>query len=72
MNQTQAFAAAVGRKEIAKAAGVGMTAVSNAVIRGRFPSSWFLICQGLAERAGVDCPAGMFGMREPADDGGTI
>lgn len=63
MTPAEQFAAAVGRRNIADAAGVGLTAVSNAVVRGRFPSSWFLICQELAEKAGVACPPELFGMR---------
>lgn len=61
------FADAVGRKKIAEALGVGATAVSNAVVRKRFPSSWFLACQRLANDAGVTCPPELFGMRIPED-----
>jgi hypothetical protein len=60
------FADAVGRKKIAEALGVGATAVSNGVVRGKFPSSWFLACQDLAHEAGVDCPPELFGMRTTA------
>lgn len=63
MSNALDFADAVGRKNIADALGVGLTAVSNAVTRGRFPSSWFMACKGLADQAGVDCPSDLFGMR---------
>ena len=67
MITTYQFASAVGRKKMAEALDVGATAVSNAVVRGRFPSSWFTRCQTLAIDAGVDCPPDLFGMRA-ADD----
>lgn len=59
------FADAVGRRNIAEALNVGLTAVSNAVVRGRFPASWFVTCSALAVIAGVECPPGLFGMRKP-------
>ena len=61
------FADAVGRKNMADALEVGATAVSNAVVRGWFPSSWFYTCQHLAESVGVECPPQLFGMR-PVDN----
>ena len=61
------FADAVGRKNMADALEVGATAVSNAVIRGWFPSSWFYTCQHLAGSVGVECPPQLFGMR-PVDN----
>lgn len=62
MNASE-FADALGRKKLADAVGVGTTAVSNAVVRGWFPASWFLVCDGLAGRAGVPCPPHLFRMR---------
>lgn len=64
MTQTASdFADAVGRKRLADALQVGATAVSNAVVRGWFPSSWFLVAKQLAESAGVECQPQLFGMR---------
>lgn len=63
MITTYQFASAIGRKNMADALDVGATAVSNAVVRGRFPASWFARCQALASEAGVDCPPDLFGMR---------
>jgi len=63
MTQASQLADALGRKAIADAAGVGLTAVSNAVVRGWFPSSWFLVCKALADGAGVECPPHLFKMR---------
>lgn len=54
---------AVGRKNIASRVGVGMTAVSNGVVRGQFPASWYVVCLNLAEEAGVDCPPELFGQK---------
>jgi hypothetical protein len=56
------LADAIGRKKLVAALPVGATAVSNAVVRGRFPSSWFLVACRLAEEAGVECDPALFGM----------
>lgn len=56
------LADAIGRKNIADAAKVGPTAVSNAVVRGWFPATWFIVVSNLAEQAGVDCPPTLFKM----------
>ena len=57
------LADALGRKNIADAVGVGPSAVSNAVVRGSFPASWYLAMAGLAAKAGAECPPALFGMR---------
>lgn len=57
------LADALGRKIIADALGVLPTAVSNAVVRGWFPSSWFLAVKSLAESRGVECPPELFKMK---------
>lgn len=62
------FADAIGRKKMSDALNVGATAVSNAVVRGWFPSSWFLVCLGLAKEGGVDCPPCLFKIKAPLDD----
>ena len=61
------FAEAVGRQKVAATVGVLPTAVSNAVVRGWFPSSWFLVCKDLAEQAGINCPPALFKMREAGE-----
>lgn len=66
------LADAIGRRKIAEALGVLPTAVSNAVVRGRFPSSWFLILSRLAADAGLDCPPELFGMRFAQSGGGAV
>lgn len=66
MTTASILADAVGRKNMADALGVGLTAVSNAVVRGWFPSSWFLAVKALADRRGIDCPPDLFKMKPGA------
>lgn len=63
MTTSHDLADAVGRKKIADALGVLPTAVSNAVVRGWFPSSWFLVVKSLADEVGQACPPELFKMR---------
>lgn len=63
----KALADALGRKNIADAAGVGLTAVSNAVVRGSFPPSWFIAVSTLAIPLGVHCPPEVFSMVMPSN-----
>ena len=63
MSTASELADALGRKNIADALGVGLTAVSNAVVRGWFPSSWFLAVKAIADAVGHDCPPELFKMR---------
>ena len=60
------FADAIGRKTLADTFGVGLTAVSNAVVRGRFPSSWYVASCTLASEAGIQCPPDLFGQKQVA------
>ena len=55
----------IGRKNIAEAAGVGLTAVSNAVVRGSFPATWFIVVSDLAAKVGAECPPCLFNMIAP-------
>lgn len=63
MTTASELADAIGRKKMADTLHVGVTAISNAVVRGWFPSSWFLVVQGLAAEAGAECPPCLFKMR---------
>ena len=56
MKQILTYADRVGRQNIADAVGVGLTAVSNAVVRGHFPASWFLTMR----KAGLEPPETLF------------
>lgn len=67
ITQTPAsIADAIGRRAIAEALGLGATAVSNAVVRGYFPATWFAVISGLCKQAGVDCPMTCFNMVSPS------
>lgn len=63
MTTAPELADAIGRKKMADTLEVGVTAVSNAVVRGWFPSSWFLAVKALADEVGQDCPPCLFKMR---------
>ena len=67
MMKAKTFADALGRKNIASAVEVLPTAVSNAVVRGWFPSAWYLACKRIADEAGVDCPPDLFKMAGVSD-----
>lgn len=69
MNTASQLAQAIGRKNIEKAVGVGSTAVSNAVARGWFPATWFIVMSGMADKVGEQCPPELFKMRAAIDDG---
>lgn len=69
MSNASTFANSVGRANLARAAGVGMTAISNAVVRGWFPPSWFVAAKALADEKGVECPPELFGMKMPGEGG---
>lgn len=56
------LADALGRKNIAGAVHFGPTAVSNAVVRGWFPATWFMVMSDLAKKAGSECPPELFKM----------
>ena len=56
------LADALGRKNIAEAVNFGPTAVSNAVVRGWFPATWFMVMSDLSRKAGSECPPELFKM----------
>jgi hypothetical protein len=59
----ETFADNIGRKVLADAFGVGLTAVSKSIVRGRFPSSWFDSCSKMAASKGVPCTPDLFGQK---------
>lgn len=69
MMNTETLATALGRKNIAAALNVLPTAVSNAVVRGSFPPSWFIACKRLADEIGVECPPELFKMMGLTESG---
>lgn len=66
MTEARKIAETIGYREIAAAVGVGTTAVSNAVVRGKFPASWFVAVSQLCATRELECSAEAFGMRLPA------
>ncbi len=48
---------------MSEALGVGATAISNSVVSGKFPPSWFVVMQALCKDAGIECPPSLFGMK---------
>lgn len=58
--KARTFIDAVGRRTIADALGVGLTAVSNAYVDDRFPASWFDALDRIASEAGEDLPRSAF------------
>lgn len=64
---THEIADAIGRKEMAEALGIGLTAVSNRVVEGKFPPSWFVIVKSLCDEKDIECPESLFGMKRILD-----
>ena len=59
------FCALVGRQPMSRALGVGLTAISNAVVGGLFPAAWYDPLEKLAQEHGVECPRHLFAWRRP-------
>jgi hypothetical protein len=64
-HSAEQFADAVGRSVLARSVGVGLSAVSNAIERGKFPASWYEAGKELAASVNVECPPGLFGQKKP-------
>ena len=56
-----------GQVAMARRIGVGATAVNNAVNRGAFPASWYLVVKEMCDEAGIGCPPEVFGFKMVAD-----
>lgn len=59
------LATALGRAALARRLGVVVTAVNNAVARGKFPCSWYLVVNAMAAERGLECSDEMFSMVPP-------
>lgn len=57
----------IGRKEIAKAVKVRMTAVSAASVSGYFPACWYPSVKKLAREKNIEVPDYLFNWRRPED-----
>lgn len=55
----------LGRAEIARAVGVGKTAVSNKVVRGMYPAQWFIAMKALAAAREYELPVAAFDFNDP-------
>lgn len=55
----------IGRGKLAELLGVGSTAISNAVVEGRFPAKWYRVVHTLCEESGLDCPVSLFNFVDP-------
>lgn len=60
MTQVSSICDKVGRPVVARRLGVGLTAVSNAVVAGVFPASWYAGVKSLCDERGIDCPMSAF------------
>jgi len=62
---TQDLAQKLTRSAMASRLGVGLTAISNATVRGKFPPAWFSVLKQMADEAGEECPMCLFAFVEP-------
>jgi len=61
MSDTEKIIESIGRRRLRQALGVGETAISNVLSRGRrFPASWYGPLKELCDREGVECPISAF------------
>jgi len=68
MIKSSDLVSALGRQEVAAALRIEPSAVSNAVKREKFPSSWFVVMKALADIKGIDCPMYLFSFVEHVRD----
>lgn len=60
MSKAREIADALTQARIAAIVGVGVTAVNNAVARGKFPARYFLPLSKHCAAVGIDCPEDAF------------
>lgn len=56
----------IGRGVVASKVGVGLTAVSNAAVRGKIPASWYASVKRECDRLGIGCPTDLFSFKQPS------
>lgn len=69
-SEAAALIGLLGASNVAEAVGCGVTAVSNASVRGRIPCGWYFILKDMADAKGIACSTSAFGfrpVREPAE-----
>jgi hypothetical protein len=64
MNTVSDICSRLGRREIATRVGVAKTAISNAVVDGKFPARWFLVLSAMCQEQGIECPKELFSFTE--------
>ncbi len=57
----------IGRQRIGESLDIGATAISNAVVDGSLPPSWFPTVRRLGIEAGIEVPERLFSWRKPED-----
>lgn len=62
---------AIGRKKLVASLDVGETAISEAIVRGHFPSGWYPTIKSLAEKEGLEVSLSLFNWRVPVKDNHT-
>jgi hypothetical protein len=73
MDKAKIIAAQIGQRNIASALGIGVTAVNNAVVRGRFPATWFPVIRKMCEVEGIICSEDAFNFKaRPCDHSETF
>lgn len=50
----------IGRDRIANVLGVKQAAISNVVVSGAFPTSWYMVVKDLADETGAEAPDYLF------------
>ena len=61
MSDAEKIIESIGRKRICEALGIGETAISNVLSRGRrFPASWYGPLKELCDRESVECTISAF------------
>lgn len=66
MNTAYDILEALGRRKVAGALGVGITAVGNAASDGTFPANWFAVITEMCREEGIQCSPNLFRMRRAA------
>jgi hypothetical protein len=67
MDNAKDIAALIGQRRIAVALGIGVTAVNNAVVRGKFPAAWLPVIRQICATEGIACHESAFNFRAATD-----
>ncbi|WP_412506191.1 hypothetical protein [Roseovarius sp. SYSU LYC5161] len=67
MDDAKDIAARIGQRRIAMALGIGVTAVNNAVVRGKFPAACLPVIRQICATEGITCHESAFNVRAATD-----